>query len=924
MPDINDVNGNPAIETDQPLSIQEANEWALKARKEADPRKSAIERLKCAAAQRRERKPANPLEVLKPDPSYKAGTFNAEADAFNVESSDGQKLLGKSLSNGNIRDGQKVRAFFMSNNKQAVIDVKPKGRDIVIPKPDAKPPVEEPDIWPCTVAFLYSKLKATQEDFTDNLATDLTSYDAWQSLYYNNSATERVVLFTQRSDTMGDYATAEDALANNLKEDRKLKPGNTGAGSGGAADDAAWGSGSPDAVTVWYYIGNPSDALPNGKIFKVSGPPMHPAAGNVTNPGPGFAMQVYGSGIASAIFPSENIGEGPLTVKLKESFPDLGGTIGYAGRVEKWRGQQDYANSSGVYYFRSTPGPNDTYQTPVSFPPSYVPGELPDPWLRTNANWFQFGWPDPQYIGCASSAWINAESSALTGLGCGGGIPPESWYWGGDATPNYGRIDKDNPGGFIGYQGMFVCWRGHKDNTGLALSFFEAFRTYWGITGSVTVLGFVNPFGCGIGTNPGTGTYPPPPPELQRFLVRQFGRKAEIWLKLCEKDYPPIELKLPFEFAALLEKCVIQGSATFPGGSNVQNRFDSFGSSFGAGYSFCLECPHATMSMDSEFIYIDILYGGEKVWEEPLSKPIPCKLSNLGGGDFTGFSWTRKLGEKENGNVYIIGQYKSPNTVEIAPRYKADYFTYCQSYKVALPATTNRTLTIVGSHKYSRGENIQLTAKASDNEFNNKFLIFDFRTDKLEAIPKPPSVNLPTSLFAPWQASNVEYASFGGLPALLQFQNPGFPITSLAHFNAIEKYYKPRTAWTDIDEIYFHLIGSPESFYPLNTVLPVGEFTAPNTNQFSAHVRYNLDTKFGRTSRACSINRPASFGDVNKTTVAPTYISYSNNGQFLLYDIFKEQLLGNGIKNSAGLITRWNRISVSSFPIFGQVKRNAN
>lgn len=69
MPDIDDVNGNPAIETDQLLSIQEANEWAIESRGKADPRKAAIERLKCAAAKRRERKPTNPLDTLKPDPS---------------------------------------------------------------------------------------------------------------------------------------------------------------------------------------------------------------------------------------------------------------------------------------------------------------------------------------------------------------------------------------------------------------------------------------------------------------------------------------------------------------------------------------------------------------------------------------------------------------------------------------------------------------------------------------------------------------------------------------------------------------------------------------------------------------------------------------------------------------------------------------
>lgn len=781
-------------------------------------------------------------------------------------------------------------------------------------------PKKDEEVWPLTSCFLYSKLKGVQEDFTDNIATDLTSYDAWQAAFVTGSATsERVILFTQRSDTMGDYETANDALSNNLKEDRKLKPGNTGAGSGGASDDAAWGAKSPDARIIWYCIGDPENIFPNGKIFKVAGPSTHPSAGNDPTSGPGFAMQVHGSFIASAIFPHEDMGKGPLTKKLKESFPDLGGKIGYAGLIERWRGQQDYASSSGVYYFRNTPSANESPQTPVSFPPGYVQGST-NPWLATNANWFQFGWPDPQYIGCASTSWINAETTAFTGLACGGTIPNDKWYWGGDATPNYGRIDKDNSSGYINSSGMFVCWQGHKDNAGLAMSFFQAFREYWGIPGTVTVLGSVNPFGCGTGGDPGDGGgYPPPPPGLRRFLVKQFGRKAEIWLKVCEKDYPPIELKLPFEFAALIEKFVVQGSPslnTFP--NNQQNNFLTMGGNYGAGYALSLECPHATMSVDGEFIYIDILYGAERVWEEPLSKPIPCKLSNLGTGDFSGITWYRQPGHKENGNTYIIGQYKLPSAVEIAPRYKADYFTYCQSYKIVLPTSaTDRVLTIVESQRYRRGETIQLTAQSPDNEFNNKFLIFDFRTNVLEGFKLPSGTGLNTNTFASWQTPNPEYASFGGLPALLQLSFPGYSITSLAYFNAIEKFYKPQSVWTDMDWIHFELQEAPETFYPLNTVLPPGEFVAPNTSQ-RHHVRFMLDGKFGRGSRAASISVPSTFAYSGQA--APDYSLYSEY-EFLLFTSFKEQLIGSGIKNSEGLVTQWNRVSTSSFPIFGQLPR---
>ncbi len=785
-----------------------------------------------------------------------------------------------------------------------------------VSKKESVKPKKDDEVWLVTSCFLYSKLKEIQVDFTDNIATDLTSYDAWQTVSVTNSPTnERVILFTQRSDTMGDYETANDALNNNLKEDRKLKPGNTGAGSGGAADDAAWGSQSPDARIIWYYIGDPTDIVPDGKIFQVEGPPAHPDAGDVTNPGPGFVMQVYGGGIVSAIFPRETMGSGPLTKHLSQSFPDLGGEIGYAGQIAKWRGEQDF--TSGIFYFRDVPNSNNTPQSPVSFPSGYIPGGT-DPWLTTNGDWFEFGWPDPQYIGCASSSWINADLRNLTNLGCGDVIPNDAWYWGGDATPNSGRIDKDNSGGYIGYEGMFVCWKGHKDNAGLAMSFFQSFGAYWGIVGGVTFLGSVNPFGCGTG-DPSGGGYPPPPPGLRRFLVKQYGRKAEIHLKVCEKDYPPIELKLPFEFAALIEKFVLQGSPPtnqFP--SNQQDVFITMGAAYGSDFQYALECPHATMSVDGEFVYIDILYGGERDWEDPLSRPIPCKLSNLGSGDFTGFALSRRLAQKESG-ILIVGGYKSPNTVEKAPRYKADHFSYCQSYKVALPtSSTNRVLTIIGNQRYRRGETIQLTAKSPDNEFNNKFLICDFRTDKLEDIPPPP--DLPNNLVAPWQLPNPEYASFGGLPALVQVQFPGFPVQSLEHFNAIEKFYKPIEVWTDMDKIHFELQEAPETFWPLNTVLPVGEFIALGTGESYHHVRFMLDGKFGRDGRAASIGRPSKFAYPNSES--PTYTTYSLYGSFLLFTSFKEQLIGNGIKNNEGLVTKWNRVSTSSFPIFSQLRRN--
>jgi hypothetical protein len=891
------------------MSIQEANVWALEQRDKADPRKAAIERLRCAAAKRRERKPTNPLETLKPDPSYKVGEFNAEADAFNVESSDGKKLLGKSLSNGNVRSGQKVRSFSDTNGR-VVIDVKPKGRDIVIPKPLTKAPVEE-EFWPCTVAFLYSRIKPNTEDLTDNGATDITSYDYAEPVYAGAIRGEG---YAQRFDELGDYETAAKALANDYKDSRKLKPGQ--GGSGGAADNAAWGSGSVDAVTIWFYIGSPTSALTNGKIFQVSGQPTHTSAGNVTDYGPGFAMEVYrGGSISSAIFPNEAIGAGPLTKKIKESFPNLGGKIGYAGRIEKWRGVQDYISNSSIYYFRNTPSASETPQTPVSFPPGYVQGST-NPWQTTNADWYQFGWPDPQYIGCASTSWINVNTSAITNADCGASIANNQWYWGGDATPTRARIDKDNPSGYIGTTGVFVCWQGHKDNAGMAQSFFEAFATYWGIQGSVTKLGTANPYGCGIPTPDGGTGYPPAPPGPPRFIVKSLGRKAEIWLKVCRQNDPPLEIKLPFEFAAVVEQQQIVGSGSFSSGGTNSSRSVLY--TYGS-HSFTtqlLENPHATLSIDKEFAYINISYGAEMIWEDPLSFPIKLKKE--------GNSVSRTVGEKPTIYNGIVGEYVFASfgtNWQTEPRYEKHCFSYCQAYKVRLPTANNRSLAIVGNQRYRRGEIITLTANSPDTEFDQKYLIADFKTERFENIPPPPGREIDE--IARWTNPSPDHASFGGLPALMQF-----PFQS-AYYEAqqrhipiqyMPKFYKPQSNWSKMDWVHFQLQEKPRLFLPINEVLPFQVFVTPEYANHPIDVIFDLDGRFGRGGRAEKISHPSAFGSASSFSQGYTsqgYLQY----QYPLFLSFKEQLVGNGLLTD-GQLTKWYRISTSSFPIMNQVKRN--
>lgn len=778
------------------------------------------------------------------------------------------------------------------------------------------PKKDEEEFWPCTVALLHCEFNANTVDLTDNglAAGDETSWDynqftAWPSAGANYPNT--ALVFGQQFNDLGDYRTGKDALDNVLKPDRLIVP--TG-GSGGAKDNGAIASNSADAITVWFYIGNPADALSNGRICKVSGSPMHPSAGNITNGGPGFCMEVYrGGAVSSCIFPQEAMGQGPLTRHLQQSFPGLGGRIGYAGRIAKWRGVQDYTSVIYISYFRNTPNSSQPNQIPTSTPPWYTPSPNVNPWMYTNSTWYNFGWPDPQFVGCASSSWVNVEASALTAMaGCGGGIAPDKWYWGGDATPNYGRMDRDNPSGYIGVTGMFVCWQGHKDNEGLAQSFFEAFKDYWGITGSVTRLGAVNPYGCQL---PNNGGYPPSPPTApaQRYLAKYFGRKASIYLTVHRQNDPPLKLKLPIEFAACVERVEVIGGGSFKNGANFEEGKSlaitrTYSQMFYYEDPFALELVHGTLSMDEKFAYIDIFCGGERVRETPATKPVKTRLPNLGFGPGNGDGKERRMGTCET--EPIVGDYESPTAPITEPRVIKDCFTSCHSFVIELPTNSKKQLTIIAYQKYKRGEFIAITAKGQDSEFNNKFLIRDYRTDV--TIQKENVRGLY------WTPPNPEFASFGGLPALTQ--TPRYDFDNVSTFT--RTFYKPQIDWTQMDWIHWHLQEGPRQFNPLNTVLPQGVRIAIQT---TTGVFFEFDKKFGRHARAECIIPSASFGYNNTWTggSAPNYGNYAiqQSATFLLFTSFSEQLRGNGIKEN-GKIVRWFRPTTSSFPIHGQLTRN--
>ena len=924
------VEGRPAIETDEPMSIQEANLWAVEQRDKADARKAMIERLKCAAAQRRERKPANPLETLKLNPSYRVGEFNAEADAFNVANSEGKKLLGKSLSNGNVRNGQKVRSFFTPTGR-VVIDVKPKGRDIIIPKPLVKAPTDK-EIYPCTVGLLYCEINLNTVDLTDNgLATgDETSWDytdlqAWSSSNINSSA----YVFGQQFNRLGDYSTGANAVANILKPDRLIVP--VGGTSSGAQRDNLAGN-SVDSVIVWFYVGelNNSGGLElvqnnSNQIFRVDGTSTIIGGSNTTESGPGACMQMYliDSSMSSSLYPISQINSDPLARYLiTTSFPDLGGSIGYVGNIFKWHGMQDYPSGSNrqtlLYRFYWDAGgasgglpyyPNETVQVPTSYPPEWTSGTDYSAWQLENAAWYRFGWNN-QKIACLSGGMINVKTEAIVGAGfnCGDSIPSDKWGWAGGVGSSAGALDKRN--NYSNADGMFVCWKGHKDHIGMAQSFFEAFRTYWNIPGIVTKLKSCNPYGCEL---PNNGGYPSPPPTApsQRYLARYWGRKASIYLKVHkEHNDLPLKIKLPIEFAACTEQIEIIGGGSFSSGVNFNTSTAPFSRTYSQhNTSFGMEMIHATLSMDDKFIYVDVFCGGERIREAPLTKPVRTKLSRLGFGDSSVSGATeRVLGFC----LYepIVGAPLQLQAAEVDPRVVKDCFTSCHSFVYEIPTNKDikKGLTLINYQKYNRGEIIAITSPGQDNELNQKFLICDHRTN-LEVYLDENQNNIR------WTPPNLEFASFGGLPALLQL-----PYYGPSNVNTlVPRFYKNQLNWTQLDWIYWQLQEGPRQFNPLSTVLPQGVTIA---RQALTGVFFEFDKKFGRHGRAECILPTSSFGYNNTSTGGnPPQYGDTFKGHFLLSTLFSEQLRGNAIKENGSLV-KWFRISVSSFPVHGQLTRN--
>lgn len=785
-----------------------------------------------------------------------------------------------------------------------------------VSKKEAVKPKKDEDIWPCTVAFLYNRIKPNTEDLTDNGATDITSYDFLEPVY---SGTVRCEGYTQRFDELGDFETAEKALLNDYKDNRNLKPGQ--GATGGAADNAAWGSGSADAVRVWFYIGdlaNLASVATTGKIIEVSGTPQHLSSGNIKDSGPGYCLVINSGFISSAIFPDEQMGNGSLTKELSKSFPGLGGRIGYWGGIARWGGEIDF--TSGVSYFRHAPFATEPVQTPTSFPDSYILGTSQDPWLQTHSNWFKFGWgttSNPMYIGCIVSSHVNVETSAITALSCGAAIPPESWYWGGDTAPYSAVLDKYRYGWNGRNDVMYVCWEGHRDNIDLAQGFFEAFRAYWGLPGSVTKLATCGRYGCPVPT-PGGGTgYPPAPPPPPRFIIKSIGRKAETWLKVCRQNDPPLEIKLPFEFAAVVERQEIVGGASYL--YNVELNFRNVVFTYGShGYQTqLLENPHATLSIDEEFAYINISYGAERIWENPLSYPI--KLKKEGNGV------SRNVGEKPNIYNSIIGEYifgSFGTNWQTEPLVEKDCFSYCQTYKVKLPTADDKSLTIVENQRYRRGELITLTTNSPDTEFDQKFLIVDFKTERFENIPPPPGASI-TDEIARWTNPSPDHASFGGLPALIQFPlSNSYDVAAERHIPVqyMPKFYKSQASWTKMDWVHFQLQEKPRLFLPIDEILPPQVFVSPDNTNHPVDVIFDLDGMFGRGARAEKISHPSAFGSASSYTQGYTTVGYLQY-QYPLFLSFKEQVIGNGLLKN-GQLTNWYRVATSSFPIMNQVKRN--
>jgi hypothetical protein len=383
--------------------------------------------------------------------------------------------------------------------------------------------------------------------------------------------------------------------------------------------------------------------------------------------------------------------------------------------------------------------------------------------------------------------------------------------------------------------------------------------------------------------------------------------------KACHRNDTPLELELPFEYAAVVEKRVILGGGSFNNGAafesgKTQNLLQTHGLCYSSsGYDTAgLENPHATLAIDDEYAYIDILYGCERIFEQPLTLPVKSRLRNqgFGGVDIN----VSHIPGHANEYTHQISGVMSPGSTSTPsmPILIKDVFTSCQSYKIKLPTKDDKTLTIVGSQKFKRGEVNTLTSKNPDWEYTQKFTIHDYRTS---AAPLFVAFNTPRFV-----QPNPDFATFGGLPALNQFVS--IDPNNINNFQ--QKFYKNKSDWSNLDWVYFQLMGSPRQFNPLTEVLPSGVYV--HSNELYRATIFDSDRKFGGHSRSEKVMPVTAFGNTTKQ-VNNKYGDLVNTALFPLVIPFTEQLLGNGlIKN--GVLTKWYRVTPSSFPLMGQFKRN--
>lgn len=697
--------------------------------------------------------------------------------------------------------------------------------------------ITEASINTTEFAFLYSRLEETDRDFVFTGGTT-----SWRRLVIPQK--EEVIICAEIPEPTGVYATEIDALLN------RTRPGVENRRPGGGTDPTS--EIPPEfLVTLFYEISaTPSNSFFN--IFETAGISTHPSGNPAINLDPIYYGFWRESGVLVGLAPWEKPLNCPLLKGL--TIPTSLGRIGYSIELSTWK---------SANYIPSNSTNNLRYQT--------AGGVDNEPFWTIDQNIAVSGY--------SSKGIIAYENLVTSGLACGERLNNNAWF-GGELPHRY------LAGGLVG--GSLICVTCDVREKATIDGFLNQVMAYWGIPGELRFLRGANPFGCNIN---GTGNYPPNPDPGSSggvFSARFKGRYSKIILNYQAKGRVK-ELELPIEFPTRATKLKLINAlpAQYPyypalsvDGNGWQNTEQPLVS----------EAFLGRVGIDKDNIYIAILYGTQREWEQ--GKLLPDERGISSNSAFPPFPWFPARARNPHiGDGFL--NFASPTLA----RPLKDSWKYCKIF-IVNKSTFTITSTINKTNPESLVDFPQLTIDWTILEQQNTPRFVDYYSViPIQNKDLVSSVELTDPATCGFSGNPICYPQISGTIRGDWTTSEGgshfFPISSIPNF------IKPQSLWSQKDWLFWNLLERPKK---------------PLTN--TSYFRFELENQLGGHGRS-SISPNRFYIDQTGIPIFGTStINYRTSENYFGEVVESERLRGTAILGVENSIIKWIRISPYSYPYF--------